>query len=62
MKLIAFYVAFVIVGDAISYVVGRSAEQFTSQSLSLTIFLACFFLVFWLAWVLAVKVTEPRHS
>ena len=62
MKLIAVYVVFVLIGDVIAYVVGRSAEQWLSQSLSLTIFLGCFFLVFWVAWVLAVRVTAPRSA
>jgi hypothetical protein len=62
MKLIAVYIVFVLIGDTISYAVGRTMEQFATQSLSLTVFLACFFVVFWLAWVLAVKVTEPRSA
>jgi hypothetical protein len=62
MKLIAVYIVFVILGDAVAYFVGRTTEQFASQSLSLSVFLACFFLVFWLAWVLAVRVTAPRHA
>jgi len=62
MKLIAVYVVFVVIGDVVAYVVGRSAEHWLTQSLSLTIFLGCFFVVFWLAWVLAVRVTEPRST
>ena len=31
-------------------------------SVSLTISLSLFFLVLWLAWVIAVRVTEPRHK
>lgn len=62
MKLIAVYIVFVLIGDVGSYLVGRTMEQFLTQSLSLTVFLACFFLVFGLAWVLAVKVTEPRAA
>ena len=62
MKLIAVYIVFVLIGDTGSYLVGRTMEQFLSQSLSLTVFLSCFFVVFWLAWVLAVRVTEPRAA
>jgi len=62
MKLIAVYVAFVLIGDVVAYFVGRSAERWLTQSLSLTIFLGCFFVVFWAAWVLAVRVTEPRAT
>ncbi|HKS86634.1 MAG TPA: hypothetical protein VJR71_14225 [Pseudolabrys sp.] len=56
MKLIAFYVVFVVVGESIAYLVGRSVEQW-SQTMSLPVFLACFFLTFWAAWRLAVRVT-----
>jgi len=56
MKLIACYVVFVLIGDGIAYVVGRSVEHW-SQPASLPVFLACFFLVFWGAWRLAIRVT-----
>ncbi|MBI2714644.1 MAG: hypothetical protein HYX37_09330 [Rhizobiales bacterium] len=62
MKLIAVYIVFVLLGDTGSYVIGRTMEHFLSQSLSLTVFLACFFVVFWLAWVLAVRVTKPHAA
>jgi len=57
MKLIAVYVALVLVGEAIAYSIGRSVEVFWSQSASLPIFLGCFFIVFWAAWRAAVKLT-----
>jgi hypothetical protein len=56
MRLIAVYVAFVLIGEGIAYTVGRSVEQ-VSQSASLPVFLACFFIVFWAAWRLAIRVT-----
>jgi hypothetical protein len=62
MKLIAVYVVFVLIGDVIAYFIGRTMEQFATQSLSLSVFLACFFIVFWLAWVLAVRVTRPKSE
>ena len=62
MRLLAVYVAFVLMGDTGAYLVGRTMEQFLSQSVSLAIFLGCFFVVFWLAWILAVRVTKPRAA
>ncbi|HMF25136.1 MAG TPA: hypothetical protein VKG24_23835 [Pseudolabrys sp.] len=56
MKLIACYVAFVLIGESIAYIVGKSVEHWW-QSASLPVFLACFFLVFWAAWRLAIRVT-----
>jgi hypothetical protein len=57
----AFYVVFVIIGELGSYAIGKAVEQW-SPAASLPTFLACFFLVFWIAWILAVKVTEPKKE
>jgi hypothetical protein len=59
MRIITFYVAFVLIGDIGSYLIGRSVERW-SETASLPVFLGCFFLVFWVAWRLAVKMTEPK--
>lgn len=56
MKLIAYYVGFVLIGDVVAYLIGRSVEHW-SPTASLPVFLACFFFVFWAAWRLAVRVT-----
>jgi hypothetical protein len=55
MKLMAVYVAFVLVGEFVAYAVGLTVEHW-SASWSLPIFLALFFLVFWGAWRLAIRV------
>ena len=62
MQLIAVYVVFVLIGETIAYFIGRTVEHSGSQSLSLTVFLSCFFVVFWLAWVLAVWTTKPKAA
>lgn len=59
MRIIVFYVAFVLIGETIAYFIGRSVEHW-SKAASLPTFLACFFIVFVIAWKLAVKVTEPK--
>jgi hypothetical protein len=56
MRLIVFYVVFVVIGEAIAYFIGRTVEHWSAPA-SLTVFLACFFFVFWAAWRLAVRVT-----
>jgi uncharacterized membrane protein (DUF485 family) len=61
MQIMAVYVAFVIIGEFGSYLIGRSVEYY-STTWGLPVFLTCFFLVFGLAWVLAVKVTEPKKK
>ena len=45
MKLIAVYVVFVLIGEAVAYFVGRTVEHW-SMTASLPVFLACFFLCF----------------
>jgi integral membrane sensor domain MASE1 len=56
MKLIVFYVIFVLIGDAIAYFIGRTVEHW-SPTASLPVFLACFFFVYWAAWRLAIRTT-----
>ena len=55
MKLIAVYVVFVLIGEGLAYLIGRSVEHW-SVSASLPVFLACFFFVFWAAWRLAIRI------
>ena len=62
MRLIAVYIVFVLIGDAGAYAMGRTMEYWLSQSLSLAVFLACFFIVFGVAWALAVRVTKPHAA
>ncbi len=61
MRLIAFYVIFVLIGDLGAYAVGRTVEHWSAAA-SLPVFLACFFVVFWIAWRLAVRMTEPKTA
>jgi hypothetical protein len=55
MKLLVFYCVFVVVGEAIAYVVGRAVESW-SPGASLPVFLSCFFFTLWAAWRAAVRV------
>jgi hypothetical protein len=56
MRLIAFYVVFVLIGESMAYFIGRGVEHWSATA-SLPVFLACFFFVFWVSWRLAVRVT-----
>ncbi|HKF08557.1 MAG TPA: hypothetical protein VKB89_07535 [Xanthobacteraceae bacterium] len=53
MQLIFYYVGFMALGDIADYLIGLAVERIWPQA-SLLIF---FFL--WIAWLLAVKLTEP---
>jgi len=61
MKLMAIYIVFVLIGEFGAYLVGRTVEHWSATA-SLPVFLACFFLVFWIAWVFAVRLTEPKPA
>jgi hypothetical protein len=60
--LIVYYVAFMIMGDLAAYLIGLIVERAFGNYASLITFLALYFLTFWLAWVLAVRMTEPKHA
>ena len=61
MQIIAVYVVLVLIGEFGAYLLGRTVEHW-SPSASLPVFLACFFVVFWVAWLLAVRLTKPKHA
>jgi len=62
MVLIAYYVAFMIAGDLAAYVIGLLTELEFGGHVSLIVFLVLYFLFLWVAWVLAVWLTKPRHG
>lgn len=59
MSLLVVYVALMITGDAIAYIIGLGIER-TAPAASLPAFLAMYFLFLWVAWVIAVRITQPR--
>jgi len=62
MMLIVWYVVFMLAGDLVAYFAGKAIEyQFGSQ-VSLIAFLFFYFLALWVAWILAVRMTEPKKK
>jgi hypothetical protein len=61
MSLIIVYVAGIFIGDAIAIGLAEVTERFSDRA-GLVVFLSLYFLVFWLAWQIAVRVTEPKAS
>ena len=55
MRLILTYVGLVLVGIAISYGIGRIAENW-SQTTSLIVFLVCFFTTLYASWQIARRI------
>jgi hypothetical protein len=57
--LLIVYVALVIVGDVADYAIGLVVERYWPAA-SLPVFLALYFIFLWVAWIAAVKLTEPK--
>jgi len=62
VQLIVYYVVFMILGDLASYFIGLATEWEFGQQISLVVFLVLYFLFLWVAWLLAVRITEPRQT
>jgi len=62
MQLLVYYVVFMIAGDLTAYLIGLGIEREFGSQASLIAFLALYFLSLWVSWLLAVRVTEPKHA
>lgn len=62
MRLIVYYVVFMIIGDFAAYFIGFMVESEWGSQPSLIAFLTLYFLFLWVSWRLAVWVTEPRET
>ena len=62
MQLIIYYVVFMIAGDLASYLIGLIVEREFGSHVSLIVFLVLYFASLWIAWLLAVRMTEPKHA
>ncbi|MGA7489941.1 MAG: hypothetical protein WBW74_23705 [Xanthobacteraceae bacterium] len=61
MQLIIYYVGFMVAGDVADYFIGLVVERIWPQA-SLIIFLLLYFVFLWVAWLLAVRFSEPKDS
>jgi len=59
--LIVVYLVLMITGDILDYLIGLVVERVWPQA-SLPVFLGLYFLFLWVAWILAVKITEPQKA
>jgi hypothetical protein len=62
MLLIVYYVVFMIAGDLATYFLGLAVEYTWGPVARLWIFLTLCFLFLWIAWLLAVRMTEPMST
>lgn len=58
MWLLLIYVVLMIAGDLVDYGVGAMVAHYTSDAASLPVFLACYFFTLWLAWIVALRISE----
>jgi len=61
MSLLIVYLVLMIIGDFVAYLIGLVIER-TFPSASLPAFLAMYFLFLWVAWIIAVRITEPKKA
>lgn len=62
MLLIVYYLIFMIAGTIADYFIGLIVEREFGSHVSLIVFLVLYFAVLWAAWLLAVRMTEPRRA
>jgi hypothetical protein len=60
MSLLVAYIACLLVGQTITITVGLSIDRFYSPAISLPVSLFLYFTMFWVAWKVAVRLTEPK--
>jgi uncharacterized membrane protein len=60
MWLIVAYVILMITGDIVAYLMGLMVERMWGPTVSLPFFLFMYFMLLGVAWVIAVKITEPK--
>jgi hypothetical protein len=61
VSLLIVYLVLMVIGDLVAYFIGLIIER-SAPAASLPAFLAMYFGFLWVAWVIAVKVTEPKQS
>jgi len=61
MKLIVYYVLFMILGDFLAYLIGYAVEsRWPEPIVSLSVFVFFYMAFLWVAWIFAVRLTEPK--
>ena len=61
MWIMVVYILIIMVAEFAVIIIGLVLDRIY-PALSLTVSLSLFFVVLWLGWVLAVRVTEPKHA
>jgi hypothetical protein len=59
MKLLTYYLVLTFIGSTIAAVLCLAIEEVVPW-ISMPIFLVLFFVILWAAWIVAVRLTEPK--
>jgi hypothetical protein len=62
VQLIIYYLVLMIAGDFAAYLIGLVVEREFGSNVSLIVFLVLYFLFLWVAWIIAVRMTEPKRA
>lgn len=62
MSLVVAYIVCLVVGQSITIAIGLAVDRFYSPAVSLPVSIALYFLMFWVCWRIAIRVTEPRSA
>jgi len=62
MGLVIAYVICLVIGQSITIGIGLAIDRMYSPAVSLPISIGLYFLMFWIAWKIAVRITEPRSA
>ena len=60
MGLLIAYIVCLVIGQSITIGIGLSIDRMYSPSISLPVSIVLYFLMFWIAWKVAVRITEPK--
>jgi hypothetical protein len=62
MALLTTYVVCLAIGQTITILIGLSIDRMYSPAISLPISIALYFVMFWVAWKVALRITAPKSE
>ena len=62
MGLLIAYLIILVIGQSITIAIGLAIDRFYSPAISMPVSIALYFVMFWVAWKIAIRVTEPRSA
>jgi hypothetical protein len=60
MSLLIIFIISVVIGQSLSIGLGLLVERYSTPYTGLVTFISSYFVMFWLAWRVAVRITAPR--